>query len=180
MGQDSVETQFEDLHARLKSLEQSYNPERENLHFSMLDRSDADIYGELLSLAQDGLRKVRQNRSFFLKNRLYDDGMFWYELCLLISSAVLTTAGYHQQETVRKDILINLIETLVDIAEYSTTGDGDDMWKRSHEALGNTLLAFDDVNLIRLVQAKAKALGLERVNQFIDHTIATVLRKQKE
>ena len=96
---ENIERQFTELRTRLRTLEKRLNPKDEDLHFVPrlvgLKRED---FSELLAIAEDGLSKVREHEEYFLTSALYDDGMFWYELFTLISTASLQP---HEQKRSR-------------------------------------------------------------------------------
>jgi hypothetical protein len=163
-----VREDFEQLHDQIKSVEKEYNPKSENLHFSQLVKADNALFYELLKLAQSGLDKVRLHHDFFIWGRLYDDGMFWYELCLLISSSAMTAKI--QKSSISKRVIKEIVKILVDISQYATATGGD-MWKRNHEALGNTLIAFNDDDLIKAAIDQGDLVGLCRVKDFVRDSI---------
>jgi len=168
------ETKFQNLHARLGNLERTYNPSGGDLHSCILESVDADLYNELLAIAQEGLSEVRQHRELYHDRGLYEDGTFWYDLCLIVTAAALTAAEDRMQESIPRDVVTNLVETLVGLAEHSTTIGTGEMCRRNQEALGNTLYAFHDERLVKLVQVKAEISDSETVTGFIDQTVELV------
>ncbi len=80
---------FAALRRRLAHLQRRYNAAGKNLHFHFEELSfgDADLYPCILSLAEDGLRTLERHRRHFAAHALYDDGMFWYNLFLMIRAA---------------------------------------------------------------------------------------------
>lgn len=108
-----IKRDFEAIHDRLTQLEKKYNPQGENLHFIALQRTDVELYATLLSLAHAGLETVRRHKNHFSKHPLYDDGMFWYDLFVLVSSAALRVNTEKIQSTIPKDTVKKLTEILV-------------------------------------------------------------------
>lgn len=170
---NKIRSDFEKIHFRLKQLEKIYNPQNENLHFTALERADTKLYSELLALAQEGLRTVRQHRKYFSKHPLYDDGMFWYCLFLITSSAAARVSTDKIQGDIPSDIVKKLTELLVEISEFSTVHHGD-IVKRNYEALANTLCAFYTKDLIDLVREKSSAMDSKAVTDFVNWTIRRV------
>jgi len=152
---DSISQAFADLHARLGTLEERLNPQNENLHFCprLLDLGEED-FSDMLALAEDGLIKIREYEDYFLGARLYADGMFWYRLFLLISTASLQAP---QNPEMTEPTLRRLVEVLVDISRYSLAGGPSDIGKRNHEALGNLFCGFPSPAL--------RTLALDRAQQ---------------
>lgn len=175
--QEKIAADFAGLKARLKRLEKTYNPADDNLHFDAVPHADADLFDALLKLAQEGLAKVRQHHTYFSNSkhqRLYDDGMFWYNLCLLASAAARRVASDEAQHTIAPAVVNALTELFVEISEYSTVGGGCDMEKRNLEALGNILWAFYSDTLVALARQKSQAVGSTPVIQFVEGTIVRV------
>ena len=75
------------IRRRLRELQATYNPDRQNLHFASLAEADAELFDRLLAIAGEALSRVREDRDFFLTHSLYDDGMVWYDLFLVISAS---------------------------------------------------------------------------------------------
>ena len=84
--------EFDELHGRLRGLEERFNPKKLNLHFGA--PRDAQVWPglwtEIEELAREGLNLVNKHRDYFLGRQapaaLYDDGMFWYDLFLFIGA----------------------------------------------------------------------------------------------
>jgi hypothetical protein len=171
-NRDDIESEFKDIHDRLNQLENSYNPQHENLHFASLERVDSDLYKALLSLAEEGLIRVQRHRTYFLKSALYADGMFWYHLCLLITAAASRAHTDGMQKQIPEHLVIELTEALIEISEYAI-GCGD-MDKRVYEALVSTLWAFYSEELIKQAQQKCRTINQNNVMHFVDNIILHV------
>ncbi|MCH9037383.1 MAG: hypothetical protein IH860_08735 [Chloroflexi bacterium] len=167
----AVERDFRVPRTRLKRLEKVYNPHDDNLHFTPLARADAELYSALLDLAQVGLKTVRQHGDYFLRNALYDDGMFWYDLLLLIKSAGVQVVNTRTQSSISGDTVERLVDALVDISNFTLSGGGGDMEKRNYEALGNTLWAFHSEELVKIARKRAAVVGSQEVMEFVDGAI---------
>jgi len=167
-----IERAFAPLHERLRTLERRLNPTKQNLHFGGQLNVVPDDFDELLALASEGLRAVRNEDAYFRQHALYDDGMFWYDLFLLISAASL-----HGRTgmAVPESVLRPLVEVLVDISHYSMRHGGD-ITKRNHEALGNVLYGFSLPSL--QVLARARADQSPQVTEFVAWTLDTVAKAQ--
>jgi hypothetical protein len=170
---NEIENEFEGIHNRLRLLGRKYNSENENLHFTALKCPDAELYSTLVSFARGGLKIVQKHREYFLQNSLYDDGMFWYDLFLLASSAALGVRNNKAQKSIPETEMRSLAEVLVEISEFSTLNAGD-IRKRNYEALGNTLYAFYSEDLINLVRRKGESMGQDSVINFILRTVGRV------
>jgi hypothetical protein len=165
-----IERAFAPLHERLRTLERRLNPSEQNLHFGGQLNVVPKDFDELLALASEGLRTVRNYDAYFKKHGLYErDGFFWYDLCLLISVAS------RQGLTVSESVLRPLVEVLVDMSQYSLATGGD-MVKRNHEALGNLLWGFSLPSLQAIARARAKQSP--QVNEFVAMTLADVAKLQ--
>jgi hypothetical protein len=168
---DAVANDFGPLRAKLDELENAYNPGRGNLHFTSLERVDSALFASLLGLAREGMGLVREHREFFSTRDLYDDGMVWYNLFLLVSSAGACRArAKGTQDKIPPETIMELAETLVDISEF-TTATFCDILKRNHEALANLLLAFHSPALVESARKRARDTGLKRVEEFVDYTV---------
>ena len=152
--QADIPQAFAELHARLDTLEKRLNPGGENLHFCprLADLGQKD-FSDMLAMAEDGLGKVREHEDYFLHARLYADGMFWYRLFLLISTASLQS---RPESEVTEPTLRRLVEVLVGVSRYSLVGGPSDIGKRNHEALGNLFCGFPSPALRTLARARAQ------------------------
>lgn len=141
LSKGQVEEDFQELLAKLKTLKKVYNPEDENLHFNALDNADEQLYEELLFLGVKGLSTVNKHREYFLQNPFYDDGMYWYDLCVLIGSASAGGSRCSSQRLIPDYLIHSLLLILVYISEYSCACGGD-MLSRKMEALRATIDTF--------------------------------------
>ena len=169
-----IETAFKRVKTSLKDLMEQYNPKGENLHFTHLENPDSQLYSQLGDLAREGLKLANKYKKI-LKRELYDDGMFWYDLCQAISSAALGVKQKNNQEEIPQELVKELLRILVQISEFSV-GAGGDMYKRNYEALGNTLYAFNSPQILDIVLNEKDRLGLESVSAFVDDTLERVRR----
>lgn len=168
---EQIMADFQEIHARLRQIEKAHNPQGENLHFFPVAQADASLYVDLLQLARKGLAKIRQHRDYFLKHALYDDGMFWYDLFLLISAGGVRVKAGKSRSSITPEVINGLTEVLVEISVYTVLGIGGDIIKRNYEALGNTLWAFYSDDLVTLARLKAREVG---VIKFVDEAISGV------
>ena len=167
---EQIEEDFEEIHNRLRYIEKLYNPHKLNLHFDDLQRADAELYKELLTLSREGLEKVKHHGEYFTSHPLYDDGMFWYDLFLLINSAALRIIRDGNQTEITREIAMELIENLIEITTYSTFHLGD-IKKRNYEALGNSLIAFYSKETLELVYRRMRAISSKRAKELINRSI---------
>ena len=177
-----IEHAFAPLRQRLRVLKERLNPSGQNLHFGGTLNVVPPDFDELLTLAEEGLRAVRQQDDFFSRHSLYGDRGFWYNLFLLISAASL-----HGRRglAVSASVLHRLVEVLVDVSHYSLAVLGgelgvlgrratDDMIKRNHEALGNLLYGFAWPSLRVLVTQRG--MQSPQVTEFVAWTLGAVER----
>ena len=167
-----IEDRFAELRTRLKDYKGKSAPTDENLHFARFEDLDDTSLVELTELARDGLAKVQENDDFFSQRDLYADGMFWYELCLAISS----TAVSYQSSTGRRpraNEVAELVALLVDVSHYAARRPSD-MYKRNREALGNMLWAAQDEALINRARQRAGEIAETHVIAFVEDTIGAV------
>lgn len=172
---EAIARDFRPLLARLRRLEHAYNPENQNLHWDVVVNADRKLFERLERLAREGLRKVRKHHAYFLSHDLYDDGMFWYDLLLLISAAargVLTKAF----ERIPLILAKRLAVIVTDLSEYTVLGG--DMTLRNRETLANLLLAFPSDSLRVLLLGRGKQLDNQAVMQFLQHVFAEVQKVQ--
>ena len=167
---EQIEEDFEEIHNRLRNIEKLYNPSKLNLHFDDLPRADAELYRELLVLSREGVEKVKHHGEYFTSHPLYDDGMFWYDLFLLINSAALRIIRDGNQTEITREIAMELIENLIEITTYSTFHLGD-IKKRNYEALGNSLIAFYSKETLELVYRRMRAISSKRAKELINRSI---------
>jgi len=167
---EQIEEDFEEIHSKLRYNEKLYNPHKLNLHFDDLPRADAELYRELLVLSREGLKKVKHHGEYFTSHPLYDDGMFWYDLFLLINSAALRIIRDGNQTEIPREIAMGLIENLIEITTYSTVHLGD-IKERNYEALGNTLIAFYSKETLELVNKRMRAISSKRAKELINRSI---------
>jgi hypothetical protein len=176
---DNLQSEFQELHSELRRLERIHNPDEKNLHFDFPEKADENLFSKLLVLAQEGLAMVRKHRDFFLNNALYADGMFWYDLFLLISSASMKIKTDMNQQNTPKDIIFDLAIVLVDIVEYSAPRGGD-ITKRNHEALGNTLYCFYSQDLVESIRKRSNESRNQKTMEFVEWTISKVEALRQE
>ena len=176
---EQIQADFEEIHNRLKYIWNLYNPQKLNLHFDALPRADVELYRELLTLSREGLKKVKHHGEYFSSHALYDDGMFWYNLFLVISSAALRINVDARQMEISQNIVSELVENLVEISTYSTVHVGD-IVKRNYEALGNTLIAFYSKEILELVRKRKKALSSENAKELIEQSIKSAIELAKK
>lgn len=167
---DQIEADFEEIHNKLRYNEKFYNPNKLNLHFDDLPRADAELYRELLVLSREGLERVKHHGEYFTSHPLYDDGMFWYDLFLLVNSAALRIIRDGNQTDIPREIAMELIENLIEITAYSTFHLGD-ITKRNYEALGNTLIGFYSKKTLELVNRRMRAISSGRAKELISRSI---------
>lgn len=167
----AVEAEFQELHAKLRKLEQLYNPSGQNLHFECLCRVDAELYVALLELAEGGLQIVHSHREYFSSHRLYDDGMFWYDLFLMISAAAGRVHHDEAQATIPAPLIKSLTKLLVRISEFALVFPKGDITKRNYEALANTLWAFHNEELVQAAREKANQMNDTSVQEFVNRAI---------
>jgi hypothetical protein len=172
-GNKAIQEAFADLRARVGEINQAYNPDDENLHFVPSLKANVRLYSELLALARDGLARVITYEWYFSSHALYADGMFWYDLFLLISSAGVEAQRQRLAEQVPQDVVRGLVEVTVDIMRFSMVHLGD-IVKRNHEALGNTLYGFYSPALMDLARTRAAASGSEPVIEAVEATLSRV------
>ncbi len=81
---------FKELRERLDVIERRFNSGKANLHFGVLKTATVwtGPWEEVYELIREGLEKVNEHRDYFIElgipSRMYDDGMYWYDLFLLI------------------------------------------------------------------------------------------------
>ena len=134
------ERRFQKVLSRLRQLEKRYSSPKADLHFEMLARGDADLFPALAELCAEGLTLIESNHAWFASHSLYDDGMFWYDLFLTVSAASLRVGADHAQAYIPVSLVEQIAVCLIRISPYA---DGGDIATRNYEALGNTLLVFD-------------------------------------
>jgi len=174
-----IEADFEEIHNKLRYIEKLYNPSKLNLHFDDLSRADAELYKELLVLSREGLKRAKRNEEYFSSHPLYDDGMFWYELFLLISSAALRIIRDGDQADIPKEIVKTLTKNLIEITPYSTFHLGD-ITKRNYEALCNTLIAFFSEEILEFVNRRMEPITSKRAKEVIDRAIRSAKELVKD
>ncbi len=163
---ENIAADFADLHERLLALQKAYNPRGENLHFYALERVDQKLYAEFLALCEEGLAAVERHRDHFLQEPLYADGMFWYELFLMIKAAGACVFGNKAGGSIPQGTAHGITKALVGIAEFSTVHLGD-IVKRNAEALSTMLGAFRSDELDALVVLEAQLLYSDKARRFV-------------
>jgi hypothetical protein len=157
----------------LTVLEQAANPDGLNLHWDPLPILDTALFAQLCELARKGLLAVRAHRRYFLRRDLYDDGMYWYRLCLLITSAALAHNG-RSGTSVPNTLTTRLTIDVIDLSEFTVFGG--DMLKRNYEAAGNLLLAFDSESLRLAILSRGKKRGCRSVSVFAKRVVERIDR----
>jgi len=86
------------------------------------------------------------------------------------------------QKSFKDDAIVRLVLLITEISQMTTTPEyRGDMVKRNHEALGNLLLAFNNMsNLRSIVIKKANEMENQEVINFIEWTIERVEQVEKE
>lgn len=170
-AEQAVARRFAPLLGQLTALEQAANPDGVNLHWGPLPMPDAALFAQLCELARKGLLAVRAHRRYFLRHDLYDDGMYWYRLCLLISGAASACIG-RSETHVPNALTTRLTLYVTELSEFTVLGG--DMLKRNYEAAGNLLLAFDSESLRQAVLSHGKKRGCQAVSIFAKKTIERI------
>lgn len=144
-----VEANFVDLKRKLRAFVDDAQPTDDDLHFATFQSLDHKSLAELTRLAHEGRTRVSDQGDYFLNQELYGDGMYWYDLFLVISSAALcyrTRTG----QSPAVDEVETLARTLVLISRYSAQHPSD-IRKRNQEALGNLLWSTHDPELLERI-----------------------------
>jgi hypothetical protein len=168
--QSQILTDFKALHDALRKMMDVHNASDGDLHFEALDKADSEIYNEIVTLAYDGLKAVRQHADHFATKALYDDGMFWYDLFLAVSAAARRVKEDKSQGAIPANVIEVLGEILVDVSEFSTVHAGD-ITKRSAEALHSTVCTFYSKALVRHLRARAAGLKSKSAESFVETVI---------
>ena len=170
------EKKLENLKTRLYRIMKSYNPDRLNLHFDLPVRADLHLFEELFSIGHEAWGIIKTNQSW--ENSFY----LFYDYFLLTSSASIKILNSNNQKLFTNDVIVKLVLLIADISQMTTTpGFGGDITKRNHEALGNLLLAFYNLNNLRSIMiSKARETGNQEVINFVQRTIECVKQVEKE
>jgi len=118
-------------------------------------------------------KEVERYDDFFSNASLYADGMFWYDLLLMISAASRGIMDKEAKNEIPRELIYDLTDILIQISRYSQVNPGD-ITIRNHEALGNTLLAFYSKDLIKFIRKKKNAIDSDAVKDFISWTLRRV------
>lgn len=177
--QKNVKADFNKIHRKLKNIGKKYNPNDDNLHFDCLQEPDIDLFKEVLSLSRTGLKTVERYEDFFSSASLYADGMFWYDLFLMISAASRGIMDKETKNEIPQELIHDLADILIQISRYSQVNPGD-ITIRNHEALGNTLLAFYSKDIIKFIRKKKNTIDSGAVKDFISWTLKRVEEVKKE
>lgn len=170
-----IEAYFVEMQAELRQIENIYNPQGRNLHFESFQSVDSELFEKLLYLSNRAILIVKDDEHRYAKDNCYSGAMFnfWYDYFLImnaISKHVIESGG---KENYPYKTIKSLIDNLIIISEFSIIVLGD-IFKRNYEALGNTLLAFYDSNLISFVEIQKASFTSERVKSFVDGAIKNV------
>ena len=172
---NSPEKELENLRERIHRIEESYNPDRLNLHFNMPVHANSSLFEELFSIGLEAWDIIKANQS-------RETSYWFYNFFLLISSASLKILNDKNQKSFKDDAIVRLVLLITEISQMTTTPEyRGDMVKRNHEALGNLLLAFNNMsNLRSIVIKKANEMENQEVINFIEWTIERVEQVEKE
>ena len=173
ISEEIISQDFEKLHMDLRNLEEEYCLKHSNLHFDLFKKADKELMEKLLVFAEKGLTIVQRHGEYFLSHSLYNDGMYWYDLFLLISSGVLKLNKDNKQDSISSIIVEELAYILIQIHEYSYVHPGD-ILKRNYEALGNLLFVFYSKGLVDFLQKKSKASNMKEQFDIVEYTIEKV------
>ena len=142
---------FEDLKERLKVIGNHLNPRGLNLHFGCPKGAKPwpSLWNKVEELAREGLARVKEHHDYFIEwqapSRMYDDGMFWYDLFLFICTAGIAQAtGAPEDSSVPISTQASILSSLIGISEYTSVLPAD-IFKRNWEALGNFIYGFPDL-----------------------------------
>lgn len=154
---ERIEAEFKPLRDKLKLIEGKYNPNGDDLHFTHLRNPDDELFEKILILAQSGLELVNKNSEYFNNHDLYDDGMFWYQVLLIVSAA---SAAYQPQRILSNPLnptIQDILFILVDLLRY-TSRQYKDITKRNVEAIESTIYTFYNNPLIDSLVEKSIAI----------------------
>jgi len=150
-GHQDFSGEFKELKQRVMAIEKRFNPEKFNLHFGVLKTSMVwpGLWEEIDELSREGLKKVKEHHDYFIEHdvpsRMYDDGMYWYVLFLLIHGVGIAHAnGKGPTEPPAIETQRSILSCLVDMSEYSVVIPAD-IYSRNFEALTAFLRAFPDL-----------------------------------
>lgn len=147
-GEEGFSEEFKYHKERLRALEKRFNPKELNLHFGA--PKDAEVWpglwADIEALAREGLARINMHRDYFLTRKapsaMYDDGMYWYDLFLLIHAVGISQAhSQNVNDDPLDDTIDSILKCLVEISEYTAVVPAD-IFKRNWEALADFLFAF--------------------------------------
>ena len=172
-----IEVDFKEMQARLRQLGKKYNPEEKNLLFEVIPTADAELFHNLSQLSGRAIEIVKDDEHRYSRNTAYALVMFdfWYDFFLIIHAASNRVMKSANADDFSQEIIYRIIEDLIDISEFSTIVMGD-LYKRNYEALGNTLLAFYNKDLIVSVQKKRDSVTSEMTKGFLDTVLKGVAK----
>lgn len=173
VAREAVARRFAPLLEQLTVLEQAANPDGLNLHWDPLPIRDTALFAQLCELARRGLLAVRAHRRYFLRHDLYDDGMYWYRLCVLISGAALACIG-RSETHVPNAVTTRITLYVMELSEFTVLRG--DMLKRNYEAAGNLLLAFDSESLRLAILSHGKKRRCRAMSVFARKTVERIDR----
>ena len=176
---EHIKAYFEEIHHQLDRLEKKYNPKRNNLHFAdeAIPKADERLFYDLLQLSGKAIEIVKSEQDRYSNKTAYAHAMFdfWYDYFLLISSASIQVKRSANSDEFHEETIHRIIDELIYISEFSIIVSGD-LYKRNFEALGNSLIAFHNDNLMNFVKKKVATIKSENVRGFLDGTIEAVER----
>lgn len=154
---ESVESQFDGVSLKIRTLEKKYHPGDGNLHFEGIAKPDRLLFENLVALARQTLDLVHKNRNYFMQHALYDAGNC-YGLFVLIRASAGGVNKAKRQNLIPPETVDELIGILIEFSEYTEARPGD-ILSRNAEALGDLLIAFKDkryFDLARNIAAESK------------------------
>lgn len=173
----NVEANFREMNTQLRLLEKKYNPEGKNLHFEAIPKTDEELFDSLQQLSVKAIEIVKKDGHRYSNKTAYADVMFdfWYDFFLIISAASSRVIESANADDFPQDVIYRIVADLIDISEFSTIVLGD-LYKRNYEALGNTLIAFYNKDLIASVQKKRDSVSSKTAKGFLDVVLKGVAR----
>jgi len=180
---DNIKNTFEEMHTQLRKLKKKYNPEGKNLHFASeaIPKVDQKLFDNLIQLSGKAIEIIKDEQDHYSNKTPYANSLFdfWYNYFLILSSASIRVTESANSDDFLQETIYGLIEHLIDISEFSIVVLGD-LYERNYEALGNTLLAFYNDDLINFVKSKRKSISVKTVRGFLDMTLNSVEKIRKK
>lgn len=172
---EEIKAVFESLTDQLLTIQNQYYPNGDNLYFDGLTSVDIKLFYELRRISRQGIKIVESDDQRYSNKTAYAYSMhdYWYTYFLLVSKSSQRVLDSSQQHDIPIEVITDIVDDLIFISGFSTIVLGD-IYSRNLEALANTLIAFQGVEMLKHVEQQRQRIDCKKISHFLDNTLKVI------